>query len=99
MPDTVQSSSAEIYKEYTDSAVIGKNRVVNINSKKANLVITHWDKPMVWVKTRIAFNNEDPEIAGEELEYARFNFLKTVSGINISNFFSFLPGLKKYNLL
>ena len=95
MPDQVQSSFAEIYKEYTDSAVIGKNRAVSITSKKANLVITHWDKPVVWVKTRITFKNEDAEIAGNELEYARFNFLKTVSGINISNYFSLPAGTEK----
>ncbi len=92
MPDPVQSSSAEIYKEYTDSAIIGKNRIININSKKANLKITRWDKQMVWVKTRITFQNKDPEMAGKELEYSRFNFLKTVSGINMSNFFSLPPG-------
>jgi hypothetical protein len=58
-------------------------------------MITHWDKPMVWVKIRIAFKNQDPDIARKELEYARFNCIKTISEINISNYFSLPPETKK----
>jgi hypothetical protein len=94
IPCPVQAGSDECYKEVTDSAAIGTNRVVNIHSIKGNLKITCWDRQEVWVKTRIAFKNEDSRIAREELEYARFNFLKTVSGINISNYFSLPRGIE-----
>jgi hypothetical protein len=50
---------------------------------------------MVWVKIKIAFKNQDPDIARKELEYSRFNFMKTVSGINISNYFSLPSETKK----
>lgn len=95
MPYSIQSTPAALYKEFTDSAFLGNNKVININSKKGNLTITHWDKPMVWVKVRITFQNQDPNIARKELEYARFNFLKTLSGINISNYFSLPPRIEK----
>ena len=91
----IQSAPVELYKEYTDSALVGNNKVININSKKGNLKIFHWDKQMVWVKIKIVFKNQDPEIARKELEYARFNFMKTVSGINISNYFSLPPEIAK----
>jgi len=95
IPCPAQADSNQCYREFADSAVIGKNRVININSIKGNLKITCWEKQEVWVKTRITFINGDLEIARKELEYARFNFLKTVSGINISNFFSLPPGTEK----
>lgn len=95
MSSPAQAFPEECYREYTDSAIIGHNRVVNINSKKGNLKIIGWDKQVVWVRTRISFMNKDPETARMELEYSRFNFLKTVSGINISNYFSLPAGTEK----
>jgi hypothetical protein len=75
--------------------ILGNDEIININSKKGNLMITHWDKPMVWVKIRIAFKNQDQDIARKELEYARFNCIKTITEINISNYFSLPPETKK----
>ncbi len=91
----IHSAPVELYKYYTDSALLGNNKVININSKKGNLKISHWDKQMVWVKVKITFESQDPEIASKELEYARFNFMKTVAAINISNYFSLPPGTEK----
>ena len=95
IPRTIQAFPDELCKEYTDSAVIGKKRLININSKKANIKITRWDRQEVWVKARIIFKNSDPDVARKELEYVRYNFLKTVPGINISNYFSLPPGTEK----
>ena len=95
IPRPVHADSNKCHREFADSAVIGKNRVININSIKGNLNITCWSRQEVWVKIRITFINGDSGIARKELEYARFNFLKTVFGINISNYFSLPPGIEK----
>jgi len=91
----VQSSSQTAYKEFCDSLLLGKNMSITINSKKGNILILHWDKSMVWVKVSMSFYNPEPVIAQEELKYARFNFLKTNSGVIINNYFSLPEGTRK----
>jgi len=86
-----QALSQTAFKEFCDSVPLGKNMTVTITSKKSNLVIMRWDKSMVWVKVSMSFRNADPAIARRELGFARFNCIRTASGVNINNLFALPP--------
>ncbi len=97
LPEVLSATPLVFYKEYTDSAYVDQRTVIHVSSQKANVKINRWDKPMVWMKVTITFDNLSQDIAQKELEYARYNFLKTASEVNFSNYFSLPPGIDKIN--
>jgi len=87
---TVASLNAADYtasRELIDSCAVRKGFILNINSKKANIIIHGWDKPIVSIRIRISFENSNAKTAEKELEYAKYNILKTAEGINLNNYF------------
>jgi hypothetical protein len=82
-------------REITDSCFIHKGYILNISSKKANVIIHGWDKPLVSIKIRISFENTDSKTAEKELGYAKYNILKTAEGVNMNNYFSLPSNVSK----
>ena len=82
-------------REIKDSCAVRKGFILNINSKKANVIIHGWDKPMISIRIRISFENANIKTAEKELEYAKFNILKTAEGINLNNYFSLPANVNK----
>jgi hypothetical protein len=75
-------------REIKDSCTIHKGYIINISSKKANIIIHGWDKPMISIRIRIYFENSSIKTAAKELEYAKCNIIKTADGVNLNNYFS-----------
>ncbi len=82
-------------REIKDSCVIHKGYIINISSKKANVIVHGWDKPLVSIKIRISFENADSKTAERELGYAKYNILKTAEGVNVNNYFSLPSNINK----
>jgi hypothetical protein len=75
------------YRELKDSCTIRKGFILNVNSKKANVIIQSWAKPLISIRIRISFENSSLKTAEKELEYAKCNILKTAEGVNVNNYF------------
>ncbi len=82
-------------REIKDSCTIHKGYILNISSKKANVIIHGWDKPMISIWIRISFENSSIKTAEKELEYAKFNILKTADRVNLNNYFSLPSNVNK----
>ncbi len=82
-------------REIKDSCTIHKGYILNISSKKANVIIHGWDKPMISIRIRISFENANIKTAEKELEYAKYNILKTAEGVNLNNYFSLPSNVNK----
>lgn len=85
---SVNAANYTAFKELKDSCTIHKGYILNISSKKANVIIQGWDKPLVSIKIRISFENADIKTAEKELAFAKYNILKTAEGVNVNNYFS-----------
>jgi hypothetical protein len=95
---TVASVKAANYtasREIKDSCTIRKGFILNINSKKANVIIHGWDKPMISIRIRISFENSSMKTAEKEIEYAKFNILKTADRVKLNNYFSLPSNVNK----
>jgi hypothetical protein len=82
-------------REIKDSCVVHKGFIINISSKKANVIVHGWDKPLVSIRIRISFENADNKTAERELGYAKYNILKTAEGVNMNNYFSLPSNVNK----
>lgn len=94
-PESVLGNPSARSRIYKDSALVDQGTVIHISSQKGDLKIKRWDKSMIWVQVSITFENQDQKLAGKELKYARYNFLKSASEVNISNYFSLPSGINK----
>jgi len=83
------------FKEIKDSCATRKGFILNINSKKANVIIHGWNQPMISIRIRITFENSSSQLAEKELEYTKCNILKTAEGVNINNYFSMPSNINK----
>lgn len=84
----VKAANYTAYKELKDSCAVRKGFILNITSKKANVIIQGWNKPMISIRILIRFENSNSQTAEKELQYTKCNILKTAEGININNYFS-----------
>jgi len=84
----VKAANFTASREIKDSCTIHKGYIINISSKKANVIIHGWDKPMISIRIRISFENSSMKTAEKEIEYAKFNILKTAERVNLNNYFS-----------
>jgi hypothetical protein len=85
---SIKAANYTASREIKDSCTIHKGYIINISSKKANVIIHGWDKPMISIRIRISFENSSIKSAEKEIEYAKFNILKTAEGVNLNNYFS-----------
>ncbi len=92
---SVSAANSTATKELNDSCAVRKGFILNINSKKANVIIHGWDKPMISIRIKISFENPNYKIAEKEIGYAKYNILKTAEGINLNNYFSLPPNVNK----
>jgi hypothetical protein len=91
----VKAANYTASKEIKDSCAIRKGFILNISSKKANVIINGWEKPMISIRIRISFENSNFKLAEKEIEYTKCNILKTAEGININNYFSMPSNINK----
>jgi hypothetical protein len=91
----LKAANYTAFRELKDSCTIRKGFILNINSKKANVIIHGWDKPIISIRIRISFENSNNKIAEKELEYAKCNILKTTEGISLNNYFSLPSNVNK----
>jgi hypothetical protein len=84
----IRAANYTASREIKDSCTIHKGYIINISSKKANVIIHGWDKPMISIRIRISFENSSMKTAEKEIEYAKFNILKTAERVNLNNYFS-----------
>ena len=66
-----------------------------LSSRKANVIIHGWDKPMISIRIRISFENSSDKTAEKELGYAKYNIRKTAEGISLNNYFSLPANVNK----
>jgi hypothetical protein len=91
----VKATNYTAYKELKDSCAVRKGFILNITSKKANVIIHGWNKPMISIQIRIMFENSNSQLAEMELEYTKCNILKTAEAISINNYFSMPSNINK----
>jgi hypothetical protein len=94
---SIRAANYTASREIKDSLAIRKGFILNISSKKANVVIHGWDKPLISIRIRISFENSNAKTAEKELEYAKYNILKTAEGIKLNNYFSLPANVNKFS--
>jgi hypothetical protein len=92
---SIKAANLTASREIKDSCTIHKGYILNISSKKANVIIHGWDRPMISIRIRISFENSSIKTAEKELGYAKFNILKTAEGVNLNNYFSLPSDVNK----
>ncbi len=90
-----QSRQVSITREYADSTAVHKGSIIHINSQKANISIRGWNRSTMVVRIKVTFEHADGNLARKELEYAKFNLLRTSEGMDANNFFSLPAGTSK----
>jgi hypothetical protein len=91
----IRAANYTASREIKDSCSIHKGFIMNVSSRKANVIIHGWDKPMISIRIRISFENSSMKIAEKELEFAKFNIRKTPDGISLNNYFSLPANVSK----
>lgn len=91
----VMAANYTASRELKDSCAFRKGFILNLTSKKANVIIHGWDRPVISIRIRISFENPDSKLAEKEIEYAKCNILKTAEGISLNNYFSLPPDVNK----
>jgi hypothetical protein len=92
---SINAANFTASREVKDSCSIHKGFILNISSRKANVIIHGWDKPMISIRIRISFENSSIKTAEKELEFAKFNIRKTPDGISLNNYFSLPANVNK----
>ena len=92
---SVRAANYTASREIKDSCTIHKGYILNISSKKANVIIHGWDKPMISIRIRISFENANIKTAEKELGYAKYNIRKTAEGVSLNNYFSLPSNVNK----
>jgi hypothetical protein len=90
-----QSRQVPITRDYVDSTAVHKGSIIHINSQKANISIRGWNRSTIVVRIKITFEHADGNLARKELEYAKFNVLRTSEGMVANNYFSLPAGISK----
>lgn len=92
---TGQSRQVTAAREYVDSMAVRKGSIIHINSQKANISIRGWNRSTIVVRIKVVFEHADANLARKELEYAKFNLLRTSEGMDANNYFSLPAGISK----
>lgn len=90
-----QSRQVAAVKEIVDSVSVRKGSIIHINSQKANIAVRGWNRSTMVVRIKVVFEHADGNLARRELDYAKFNVLRTSEGIDANNFFSLPAGTSK----
>jgi hypothetical protein len=85
---SVRAANFTASREIKDSCTVHKGFILNISSKKANVIIQGWNRPLISISIRISFENANIKTAEQELGYAKYNILRTAEGVNLNNYFS-----------
>jgi hypothetical protein len=90
-----QSRQVSLAREFVDSTAVHKGSIIHINSQKANISIRGWSRSTIVVRIKVTFEHADGNLARKELEYAKFNLLRTSEGMDANNYFSLPAGTSK----